>query len=299
MKNKNFKLLIGIALVGLLILTGRIYLNLTDGFTLNNITSEFAYRNQKTSQSVTEEELKKINEILNQPFYYLGRGAQTYAFESSDRKYVLKIVKQKHLKMSPLTHLLLQFPGLNNYREKRLNKYKKRVLSFLNCCHLTYDRLREESGLIYMHLDKTQGLHPHVAIYDKLNMSYQLPLDNYEFLIQKKGSLIYPFFSHLIQENPTVAYDMLEKLIQRLIVRSQRGVIDKDSPRKFSENVGFANGELIFIDFGEFSKSELIRHPAFHKAYIRLQTQDLQEWLYDQNEELAEKFNDLIEKINT
>lgn len=295
---KTIKYSLIILFVLLLLVAGeKIYLNLTDGFSLNNITSEFAYRAEEAPE-ISPEELIKINAILSQKFTYLGKGAQTYAFTSEDGAYVLKLVKQKHLKIPTWTKILLQLPGLGSYREHKVKKYKNRILSYMKCCHLTYDKLKEESGLIYMHLHRTKNLHPLVTISDKINLHYELALDDYEFLIQKKAELLFPALSKLFQQGDhQVIFDKLQNLIHLLILRSKSGIIDKDSPRRFSENIGFADNQPLFIDFGEFSKSELIRHPAFYKAHIRRHTEDLKKWLENKDLKLVKKFSDLIEEI--
>src|SRR5436190_23936608 len=39
---------------------------------------------------------QQTEHILNQPFYYLGKGVQFFAFISKDQKYVLKFIKHSH-----------------------------------------------------------------------------------------------------------------------------------------------------------------------------------------------------------
>jgi hypothetical protein len=287
-------------LIGMLIIfisLDRIYTNLTDGFNIYNINSEFNYRSN-TQIQITRKELDEVNKILGQKFTYLSKGAQVYAFQSEDGNYVLKIVKQKHLKIPKWTKILLELPGLNEYRENKNKKYKHRAEFFLNCCHLTFYNLKNESGLVYMHLNRTENLHPKVILSDKLGYTYSLEMDNFEFLVQKKAELLFPLLSKLIKEGKQEeAFKRLQDLVQLLIDRSKKGIIDRDSPRRFGENIGFADSKPVFIDFGEFSRSEIIRYPAFYKAHIRRQTKDLVDWLLITDSILAERFNILIESI--
>src|SRR5437868_3279127 len=61
----------------------------TDGFSIYNISSNLSFREEwEIPQETTEAKI-----ILAQPFYYLGKGAQSYVFESEDGNFVLKFFR--------------------------------------------------------------------------------------------------------------------------------------------------------------------------------------------------------------
>src|ERR1700722_581245 len=92
-------------LAGLLIFFPiRAYYRWTDDFRIANITHDIPYH-PEWDTSLSHEELAQLKSILDQPFTYIGKGAQAYAFASEDGKYVLKFFKFKHLR--PNTFLAL------------------------------------------------------------------------------------------------------------------------------------------------------------------------------------------------
>src|ERR1700724_132490 len=78
----------------------RLYYRLTDDFRLSNMTYSLPFKAPWESPSLTPEQHRELAQILNQKFFYIGKGAQCYAFASDDQQYVLKFFKFKHLKPS-------------------------------------------------------------------------------------------------------------------------------------------------------------------------------------------------------
>src|SRR5437868_4094151 len=72
---------------------GRLYFYLTDGFAIENITSQYPYDVKRETRSITQAEQQQIHSILSQKFSYLGKGCQSYVFVSEDDNYVLKFFK--------------------------------------------------------------------------------------------------------------------------------------------------------------------------------------------------------------
>src|SRR5581483_773257 len=53
------------------------------GFSVDKITSKMRYRHA-WDVMVTDEQKQKVDKILDQPYFFLGKGKQCYAFESAD-----------------------------------------------------------------------------------------------------------------------------------------------------------------------------------------------------------------------
>src|SRR5688500_13829152 len=73
---------------------GRTYFQLTDGFKESNIIEDI---NEEPNHNLNISNIEKdqIKKILAQPFYYLGKGCQSYVFISNDKKYVIKFLKHQ------------------------------------------------------------------------------------------------------------------------------------------------------------------------------------------------------------
>lgn len=171
------------AAIAILPLVGaRAYFRLTDDFRLANITYE---QPPRPEWDVTPEKELKI--ILQQPFTYIGKGSQSYAFASEDGHYVLKFFKYKHLRPHWLVDALSPLPYFNAYRQKQIKRKQRKLEHLFAGYHLAWSSLRDESGLIFIHLNQTQGLYPTATLYDKIGLKRSVPLDSVVFIVQKKA----------------------------------------------------------------------------------------------------------------
>lgn len=108
-------------------------------------------------------------EVFAQPYDFLGKGAQFYAFSSRDGLYVLKLFKTHHG----------FFAGQKSKEERRARLFRS--------AGLAQDKLAKQTGLLQLHLHRTNGICPEVLIYDKLHIAHRLYLDEVAFVLQKKG----------------------------------------------------------------------------------------------------------------
>ncbi len=259
---------------------GRLYYKLTDNFTINNITSDFAYRENIHIAPPTPSELEKVNEILAQPFTYLGKGAQAYAFLSADGQYVLKIVKQKHYKFSTIESWILSIPFFDQIRERKLEKRKRKMTNFLASCVLCYEELREETALLYIHLTRTDRLHPSVRIYDKIGLPHTLDPDQIEFIIQRKAELLTSKITDFMEKQDILDAEKSLGEVEHLFISCwKKGIVDRDT--NFINNVGFVGDKAIFIDVGEFYRDDHYKDPVFYKKNMAKSLSQLTEWIYN------------------
>lgn len=128
------------------------------GFSINKISSKLPYNEMWDTQSLTSDEKEKLRkEILSQPFYYLSSGTQCYAFVSQDGKYVIKFFKMH--KILPKKWLKdVPFSFFEKYRWESIAKKQNGSLNIFKSFKDAYEQLREESGLIYLHLNKKREI---------------------------------------------------------------------------------------------------------------------------------------------
>ena len=92
----------------------------SDGFSIERISNVFAPAGNELS-ALTKNEKIILKKICEQPFVYLGKGSQAYAFQSQDGQYVLKLFKGYHLKPIPwLENLPLIGILVASYRNEQL-----------------------------------------------------------------------------------------------------------------------------------------------------------------------------------
>lgn len=294
---KNFKrVVVFFCIIALFYFSGRLYFKLNDGFTLSNIQTDFPYRDEWVAPMLTSSEITSLNHILEQPFTYLGKGAQVYAFLSNDGNYVLKIIKQKHFKIPTWQSVLSYVPGCKNYIESKNKKRQERILNLLESCKIAFEDLNEETALLYVHLNKTENLHKTTTIIDKLGIAHQLDLDHTEFLLQKKAVVLTSMIDKIMSEEKEKGPQIIHNLLHFLVNISKMGIVEND--RRLTDNVGFIDDQLIFIDTGRFLKDENIKERENYQKDLVKRTQLLREWLESHHPSLLTTLEYELESID-
>jgi hypothetical protein len=207
------------------------------GFSVAKITSDFTYQPEWDVAAPTEEEQKSLDKIFSQPFYYLGAGSQSYAFVSEDGKSVIKFFRMKH----QILHLKDFWVG------DRSQERKEKLFSIYNAHKLAFEEMKEDAGLIYLHLNKTKHLNKKVKLIDRLHRSYTVDLDKVEFVIQERAELIFDRLKRLTKNRQefNVALTEVMHMVHR---RIQSGIADHD--KAVSHNFGFVGNRAIQLDIG-------------------------------------------------
>lgn len=223
-----------------------VYQNKTLGFTPARIISDFPYNPQWDVEEVPE-----VKKILDQKFTFLAVGSQSYAFVSEDGKYVIKFFRMKHRipRISDLFH-----PG-------QVKKRRETLLSVFDAHKLAYDEMREDAGLIYIHLNKSDHLKTKLHVKDAMRRIHLIDLDQTEFVIQEKAELIFTRLKKLGHKEASI--NAILQLVQR---RIDRGVTDHDKAVK--HNYGFIGDRPVQIDIGRIYKERKPRDILHVKARI-------------------------------
>ncbi len=231
---------------------------LTDGFRLAKLQFDFP------AESRWDLPLDpSVLAVLSQPFNYLGKGTQSYVFESKDGKYVVKMLR---------------------FDRKR---GEKKVLLLFEAFRMAYEHLREETGLLYVHLNPSSKTLPLLHVKDPMGRSLKIDLDSIRFAVQKKGVA---FEKALLgaRNDPPSMEKMLSQFLHLLEERSAKGIWNKDP--SLARNFGFLGTRAIEIDFGSYrlgerEESEVIRY-----------SKKMRRWLLKRAPEWVSRFDELCEK---
>lgn len=246
MKKKGFRLG-GIA--ALLALFGTIIYGLwmeLDGY--SSSTTTFPQEGYVSSSI----EPPELSHALAQEYAFLGDGNQCFAYVSRDGKYVLKLFKERFhfphswiIKWPRAEHA---FPYLQEKKRLADFKFHRAFAGYL----LAGSTLWNETGLLYLHLAPTEGMHTTVYLTDRLGISHEVLLDDVPFLLQKKATLASTYLAQLAKQgNKEKREDALASILDLIQKRVQCRVHDEDfNPRK---NLGFVDGKAIFFDPGRFT----------------------------------------------
>lgn len=274
-------------LVAIIVLfcSGRLYYFLTDGFLVSNITYNHPYDERWDVHPLSPEENRLVDSILNQKFFYLGKGCQSYVFVSEDNRYVIKFLKYQRIKPQVWLDHLAFIPVIDRYRQKKKQYKQYKLEKVFTGWKIAYEDLPKETGVVFVHLNKSNHLNKTVLVYDKIGLQHTLNLDEIEFMIQKKADMLCPTLDQLmINGRKEEAEVILNRLLDTLVNEYKRGLADND--HALMQNTGVYEGHPIHIDSGLFVKNPTVKEPdVFHQELIN-KTWKFRQWLQSHHPEL-------------
>lgn len=263
----------------------------TDGFTVEKIHSQLRAR-KEWEVKVSKKKLETVNKILEQPFHYLGKGFQCYAFLSKDGEYVLKFIRHQRLRLPKYLSLMPNLPGLHEFKQSKSRTSQKRMKQLFSSIKVAYESAAAETAFVYVHLNKTTGIKQHkkVTIFDKTGKKHFVELDNVEFILQKKADLLKPTLISLMEaKKVNEAEKRIDQIFDLLEGCAKKGIQDLDGALIRKDNLGFLKDKAIYIDGGKLvKKSPVETKNRFSKDLKRLRP--LQSWLTKTYPELATYF---------
>ena len=256
---------------------------LNAGFRLNKIEGALAYNPHFETRSHLDN--AAIDAILSQPFYFLGSGAQSFAFESADKKTVLKFMKQSKRKPMPWLEALPLPPGASHIRNYYMQKRKKRLHDLLTSARIACDELYQETGVLYAHLNTSAAAREKITLYDKIGIRYTVDVDNSLFVLQKRGSTL------LDQplEPKTIA-----GMIEHVKKSCKKGIAHLDP--LVDRNFGIYNGSVFTIDFGSLKYDEKLKTFPYLQRELFSELLTLRYYIKKNNPELLGYFDETMQK---
>ena len=199
----------------------------------------------------------EMEKILSQKFFYLGRGTQMTAFVSQDGVYVIKFFNPRRFvreewfydfkKLKRLCSLKW-FSNAYFQRKKRLNTLAERY-------RLAFHELKEESGLVYIHINSSTNPNKVIEVFDRDERRSLLDLNSCPFILQKNVDLaIHYLQSQLKLGNIKQCKNSLESLADLFISRAQKGFSDRNQSLEY--NYGFYKGQAVQLDLGRIVKQD-------------------------------------------
>lgn len=281
------KFLIGTFLCLIIIYgAGRLYYQVTGGFTESNITSNLTSQPRWEIDPLTDGQKAELDEAFAQDFHYLGKGCQSYVFASDDGKYVLKFFKYQRFRPQAWLDYFAFIPSLDKYRLTKIEQKSKKLENIFTSWKIAYDELQNETGILYIHLNKSCDLNKKLVIYDKMGLPHTLDLDEYEFMLQKRAHMLTATIDiYMEQQKPEKAKGLIDQLVQMVLSEYQRGVGDND--HALMQNTGVLDGMPVHIDVGQFVRNEGFKEPACYKQELFNKTYKFRIWLKKHHPEIA------------
>lgn len=263
------------------------FYHVMEGFSIGNISANFPFQDE-WEVAVNKEEIAEFHQIVNQPYHYLGKGRQSYAFVSEDQKYVIKFFKYKHYRLPLWIESFPSFSFIENYREKKRKIKEENLNRVIQSWKLAFKCLRKETGLKYMHLNQTNDLHAYLLIRDKIGLEYSIDLDKFQFCVQDYVKTLEETILEFKHKNKLQeAQVLISRLLELLLSENRRGFADNDFA--LLQNTGVTTeGQPIHIDFGEFIYSESVKELSFFRQELFSNTYGLMIWLKKEYPPLAQ-----------
>jgi len=248
---------------------------LKDGFSTRRIHS---LENWITPDWDEEAEL-----ALDQPFYYLGRGRQCFAFASKDQKYVLKLPRTD-IYRTPFWARILP---VKHYRDQLEVQHLHRQNFVLGSFDISFHELRNQTGILAVHLGQSSPQGKKITLIDKLGTKHSLPRNKTPFVLQYKKPILMKEFSLALQQgNKKQAEKILDAMIDVIVERAGKGILNRD--RSFLRNYGFDGEKGYQIDVGSFFRDPKFEGKAAYEKSIRDSVDPVLEWLAKTDPEMLD-----------
>ena len=247
------------------------------GFNIRNISSKLAYNEKWESFALAKSEEERIVcEVFSQVFYYLGSGNQCYMFASEDGKYVIKFFKMH--KLLPKKWLRdFPFSLFEDYRLKHVEKKENLLENMFESLKICYEHLRRESGLVYLHLNKTRHLRTKLTIVSGDGKQHLIDLDSIEFVIQYKAQKLCDYLLTLKEKGKeNEVHQAVRDFLELIAIRSKKGYGDQDASMRNS--IGFVNDQAIFIDCCHLFADDSLKSSHYFQTEILCAAEKMSHW---------------------
>lgn len=290
LRKKSFLYPFVIAII--LFIAARCYYEITDDFRISHITYDLPFHHQWEVAESFDPLL--MESIFSQKLHYIGKGAQCYAFGTNDGRYVIKFIKFKHHKVENFEKWK-QVPFLDNTIEQRIAKHKRKLNAVFDGYVLAFERDRENTGLIALHLNHTPQFRRSITVMDKLGLERTIQLDEVSFIVQKRADVTQDVVNRAIAEGDWNSVERTFKQLFDLYHAEYRiGLYDRD--RSIMKNTGFIGSQPIRIDAGKLTyhaslKDPLVQYREFQEILTRLKT-----WVDRNKPGYKDRFNQTIDQ---
>lgn len=269
----------------------------TDGFRFYHLLSDLP-NDMRWEHPFSKEEKETINHLTDQTFTFIGKGGFCCAFLGEDGKTVLKFYLHHHLSLPEIARsfawekLLLK----NSFPRSELLPHQE--FNFKSC-KLLYEKAKDITGMIFMHLNKTEGLREHVTLIDSIGVRHTIDLNKTEFVLQQRAHSLLGYIDRAVKEQKKEnALQAIDSYLHCLLTLCKREIREMD--HSFKNNYGILdNAVVVAMDISSFVEDPSLKHPGVYKQEIVLKSHNLAKWLKKQHPDLLhyyeEKMTQLIE----
>lgn len=243
---------------------------LTDGFYEQRIITDLPNREE------WEVPIPPPERALNQPYYYLGCGGQSFVFESEDRQFVLKFFKHHRWRKD-------RFFFRSQHMGERLECREKTLMSAVYAAKY----FQEESRIKYVHLNRGGNHLPKITFIDRMKRKHHLNLNEYQFVIQEKGVILK---ERLLKRRKKGDFEGAKEDVSRCIELLKKcyakGI--KNNDPYMTRNFGFVGDDPVVIDSGALCEYQEEGGEPLSQEELRKSVRHLVKWAEEHYPSLAQ-----------
>jgi hypothetical protein len=259
-------------------------------FDIDNLVCRFKHDPQ-WDVKVSDDTLTYVNTIMSQPYHWLAKGYQAFAFVSQDGEYVIKFIQQQRFQKNGFKTHPFQYMFNKEFRE-RLAQQQVHRKEIFNSAKLMFEEMREETGMIYVHLNRTSNMLRKVRLFDALGQTHRFITDNSSFVIQRKARYIQPTIRELMEKGQVdQAKARIDQIFDLVLTLAKKNFVDSDYALIRNNNIGFLKDRAIYIDTGHITKKQV---PDLHKQMefeFKSRLYPLRDWLKITFPQLADYYD--------
>ena len=284
-----------ISLIALVAIASKAWVIYSSSFRLDKIEPKELFLNHFEINIL---ENKDLGKILNQKYKFLSKGRQSFVFVSDDNRYVLKLFRFHRYRPSIFCNLISSFEIAKKYTKKNQDEKNDLYYESMNSYKIAYEKLKDETATIYVHLNKTNNLNRKLKIEDKFRNTHIIDLNEVGFVVQKKA---FSFKKALLnaKDDKKTFETLLNSFFDNLQSIYSKNLLNKD--RHVIQNLGVIDERVVEVDIGRFIiKNDFNESKIKEEAYHY--TTYLKKWLLknfpDSIEFLDEKLLELTQNTN-
>ncbi|NGX32509.1 MAG: hypothetical protein K1060chlam4_00557 [Candidatus Anoxychlamydiales bacterium] len=258
-----------ISLIALIAVFSKAWVFYSSSFRLDKIEPKELFLNHFEINIL---ENKDLSAIFNQKYRFLSKGRQSFVFVSDDNRYVLKLFRYHRYRQSIFCNLISSFEIAKKYTTKIQDEKNDLYYESMNSYKLAYEKLKDETATIYVHLNKTNNLNRKLQIEDKFKNIHLVDLNEVGFALQKKA---FSFKKALLNaKNDKKAFEiLLSSFFDNLQSIYSKNILNKD--RHVIQNLGVIDDRVVEIDIGrfiiknDFNEEKLKKEATHYTTYLK------------------------------
>ena len=234
--------------------------------------------------------------VSQQQLNWLGRGAQAFAFETQDGKYVVKFFQLGRVKDNSDKGFWGElFTKESKEKRQQRVRHREEIFSSSKMC---FEELSDETGIVYVHLNRTRDKIKGIKLVDKFGQSHRIRGDDACFVVQKKASYLIPTLTKLMDSGQVeLAQARLDQVFQLLLDVAKKGFSDGDDALIRNNNIGFSVSRAMYIDTGHIVHDPDINVRERMAYEFKVRLKPLENWLNVSYPLLASYYGNRQEEI--